>query len=96
MEYLSIVAAFCSTLASLPQVINNQPSLSTFTLFLRGGGCALWAIYGAYKHEYVLMVSSLVAALFECILFFKKYYCTVSGDTVPCQPDVPTDVVSPG
>ena len=96
MEFLSIVAAFCSTLASLPQVLNHKPSLSTFSLFLRGSGCILWAIYGAYKHEYVLMASSLIATLLECILFFKKFCCTASNDTVPSQPDVPIDAVSPG
>lgn len=75
--WLGIVAACCTTLASLPQVrrslvVDSTQDLHVWTLFTRAFGCVLWAIYGGLQNEYILFTSAAIAAGIECLLILAK------------------------
>ena len=76
--WISVVAAICSTTASLPQVwksykYNAVQDLHPFTLTIRMLGCASWCTYGIMKEEITLAISSAIAFLMECLLLYMKY-----------------------
>ena len=86
MEYLAIPAAICTTSASLPQILKTPQNVSNFSMALRGVGAVLWVIYALNLEEYALATSSGIAAIFECILFVKKYLALlkpVDNETFP-------------
>ena len=70
---LSILAAVCSTTASLPQLLKKETdSLSLISLCLRFTGAVLWASYGLLREEYVLMACSTTAGIIETLLLCKS------------------------
>lgn len=71
MFFLSVVAAICSTSASLPQIFANDAHLSYWSMVLRGIGAVLWVIYGVMKLEWALVGGSGVAACIELVLFVR-------------------------
>ena len=92
MEFLSIVAAICSTSASLPQLFTHQ-KMNTFSLLLRGAGGISWSIYGLLRAEWALFASSTIVFIIECILYIKhrKALASVLKGTSDNGP-YPTDV----
>lgn len=69
---LSVLAAVCSTTASLPQLFKKETeSLSHISLSLRFIGAVLWASYGLLRAEYVLMICSMTAGIIEILLLCK-------------------------
>lgn len=75
---ISVVAAICSTIASLPQLWRSckyhaVQDLHPFTLTIRMLGCASWCAYGLMKEEFALAISSAIAFLLECLLLYMKY-----------------------
>lgn len=75
--WLGIIAACCTTLASLPQVrrsliVGSTRDLHIWTLFTRAFGCVLWSIYGGLQDEYILFTSAAIAAGIECLLILAK------------------------
>lgn len=93
MFVISVLAAVCSTTASIPQLMGNVEELSNVTMILRGIGALLWCIYGILKQEYALVVSSAAAGIIEGSLFVKTNYHTPKrwnsslSDTVPSPTD---------
>jgi len=85
--WLSVLAAVCSTTASLPQLFKKETkSLSHISLGLRFTGAVLWSSYGFLREEYVLMVCSTTAGIIETLLLCKM--CRSStNDTVPSPTD---------
>ena len=71
MFFISVLAAVCSTIASIPQVLGRTNQLSNFTMVIRCTGAILWAIYGTVQLEYALLISSSIACLVELCLLFK-------------------------
>jgi uncharacterized protein with PQ loop repeat len=70
--WLSILAAVCSTTASLPQLLKKETkSISHISLGLRFTGAVLWTIYGLLREEYVLMACSATAGIIETLLLCK-------------------------
>jgi len=85
--WLSIVAAVCSTTASLPQLFQTDTeSLSHVSLGLRLTGAVLWTTYGLLRGEYVLMVCSTTAGVIETLLFCKSCRSSLN-DTLPSPTD---------
>jgi len=96
MFIISVMAALCSTTASVPQMLGNVSRLSNMTMTLRGLGAVLWCIYGIFVEEYVLVASSLLAVVIELALFIRTNQCRKTiKDPLPIDtvPD-PTDAVS--
>lgn len=98
MFIISVIAALCSTTASLPQILGNITQLSNITMVLRGSGGVLWCVYGIFIKEYALVVSSSLAVVIEIALFIKTNYCceiegvdSLPSDTVPCPTGAGSD-----
>lgn len=89
MFIISVMAALCSTTASIPQILGNVSKLSNITMSLRGLGAILWCVYGILIEEYALVVSSSIAGLVELALIIKTNHCReleekpLSSDNAP-------------
>ena len=75
--YLGVFAAVCSTFASLPQLKRSwnpgtTQDLNSYTLMVRTTGALAWAVYAGLEHEYILMISSILTAVVECLLILAK------------------------
>ncbi|MBS0473058.1 MAG: SemiSWEET family sugar transporter [Proteobacteria bacterium] len=74
---IGLAAAFCTTVAFLPQVIRSwrtrstaDLSLSMFLIFTTG--IALWLVYGLFMHDLPLIAANGVTLVLSgTILFFK-------------------------
>lgn len=71
MFFISILAAICSTTASIPQLMGHVAKLSNATMVIRFTGAVLWCVYGVLILEYALIASSCIAAIIELCLFIK-------------------------
>ncbi len=74
MFVISVLAAICSTTASIPQLVGQVTKLSNTTMIIRFVGAVLWFIYGILINEYALISSSCIAALVEFVLFIKTNF----------------------
>jgi MtN3 and saliva related transmembrane protein len=74
---IGLAAAFCTTIAFLPQVIRTWRTRSTADLSLGmflvfTPGIFLWLVYGLYVHDVPLIAANSVTfVLSGTILFFK-------------------------
>tara|TARA_B110000908_G_C10267755_1_gene466249 strand:- start:9546 stop:9857 length:312 start_codon:yes stop_codon:yes gene_type:complete len=84
MFIISVLAALCSTTASIPQLMGKVTVLSNITMIVRFTGAVLWFIYGILITEYALIVSSCIAAIIEFFLFIKTnfHYVLTTSDRV--------------
>jgi uncharacterized protein with PQ loop repeat len=89
MFFISILAAICSTTASIPQLMGHVTKLSNATMVIRFIGAVFWCVYGVLILEYALIVSSCVAALVEVCLLVKTNYrpAPKPTDTAQCPID---------
>ena len=77
MEFaVGVLAAVCSTSASVPQlwktyVHNATDDLHPLTMCIRLTGCVLWCVYGVMRGEWTLTVASSIAFLVELSLLAK-------------------------
>ncbi len=77
---LGFVAASCTTVAFLPQVIKTYKSksakdLSLFMSTLLAGGVALWLIYGLLIMDWPVIIANLFTlAMVLALLVFKLRY----------------------
>lgn len=71
MFIISVLAAMCSTTASIPQLMGKVTELSNKTMIIRFTGAVLWFVYGILISEYALIASSCIAAIIELFLFIK-------------------------
>ena len=77
---IGLAAAFCTTVAFLPQVIRTWRTRSTGDLSLGmflvfTTGIFLWLVYGLYVHALPLIAANSVTfVLSGTILFFKLRY----------------------
>jgi len=78
---ISILAAICSTTASIPQLLGRTNHLSNFTMAIRCLGAVLWALYGTIQMEYALVVSATLTCLVEVCLLYKTNCKTVEPTT---------------
>lgn len=67
MTLIGSAAAVLTTLAYIPQVKKAWPAGSTDDLSLHmllalDAGLALWIVYGAFKHDWVIVASNAVGA----------------------------------
>ena len=78
MFIISVLAAMCSTTASIPQLMGKVTELSNKTMIIRFTGAVLWFVYGILISEYALIASSCIAAIIELFLFIKTNFHRVS------------------
>lgn len=76
-ETLGFIAAICTTLSFLPQVLKvlktrdtKALSLSMYVVFVFG--VSLWLIYGILKADLPITVANSFTLLFACIILFVK------------------------
>ena len=76
-ELLGYIAACCTTIAFVPQVMKTYRSksaeglsLGMFLLFT--SGIILWLIYGIMINEYPIIIANLVTLVLALILIYFK------------------------
>jgi MtN3 and saliva related transmembrane protein len=90
IEEIGFAAAFCTTVAFVPQLVRvlkfrsaRDISLPTFLLF--SVGVFLWLVYGLYTNSRPVIASNMVTLVLSLsILFFKlKYDRSAATETKP-------------
>ena len=76
-ELLGYVAAVCTTVAFVPQVMKTYKSKSAASLSLGmflffTSGIILWLIYGIMINEYPIIVANLVTLVLAVMLIYFK------------------------
>ena len=76
-ELLGYLAALCTTVAFVPQVMKTYKSKSAESLSLGmflffTGGIVLWLIYGILISEYPIILANLVTLVLAVILIYFK------------------------
>lgn len=77
VDYIGSVAAICTTIAFLPQVIQSYKtrdlsgiSLPMYSIFTTG--VAMWLVYGLMKSDWPIMIANAITlALSSMILILK-------------------------
>ena len=77
VQIIGLVAAFCTTISFLPQVIKTwrtgsakDLSLGMFSFFC--AGVALWLIYGIMEHDVPIIAANLLTLILSSTLLFFK------------------------
>lgn len=79
-ELLGYIAAFCTTVAFVPQVVKTYKSKSAASLSLGmflffTGGVVLWLIYGIMINEYPIIAANVVTLILAVtLIYFKLRY----------------------
>lgn len=79
-ELLGYIAAFCTTVAFVPQVVKTYKSKSAASLSLGmflffTGGIVLWLIYGIMINEYPIIAANVVTLILAVtLIYFKLRY----------------------
>ena len=80
MIYIGLMAAFLTTFAGLPQLLQilktkKTNDLSIYTLLMVIVGVILWLVYGIYLKDLLLILANSISlALQLTILYFKRRY----------------------
>jgi MtN3 and saliva related transmembrane protein len=80
LTFLGLVAALCSTIAFLPQVIKvwrtrRTHDISREMFLLIVSGAVLWLVYGILEHDLPIVAADLASLTFATtILYFKFRY----------------------
>lgn len=77
MEWIGYIAAFCTTVSFLPQVIHTFRtkntagiSLTMYVTFVFG--VAMWLVYGIMLEDYPLIMANSITFGFAAIILFMK------------------------
>lgn len=77
IEYLGLLAGFCTTSSFLPQIIKivqtravHDISKLMYLMFITG--LILWVIYGLYRHSWPLVITNSVTLVFACSILIMK------------------------
>lgn len=80
-DWLGYVAAFCTTIAFVPQAWKvhktrktDDLSLSMFTTFTIG--VILWLIYGVMTHSRPIVIANIITAMLAGYILFMKLRST--------------------
>ena len=80
LTFLGLVAALCSTVAFLPQLIKvwrtrSTQDISREMFFLIVTSATLWLVYGILEHDFPIIAADLSSLVFATtILYFKFRY----------------------
>ena len=77
ISILGLVAAFCTTIAFLPQAIKiirtkDTSSISTAMYSLFTVGTLMWLLYGIYSHNLPVVLANAVTFIIATIILFYK------------------------
>ena len=84
--FVGFIAALCTAVANLPQVVkawrtHSTGDLSLKMILLLGTGLGLWVLYGFMKGDLVIILANLVSlALVATLLFFKLKEARAGSD----------------
>ena len=77
MEWIGYIAAFCTTVSFLPQVIHTFRtkntagiSLTMYVTFVFG--VAMWLVYGIMLEDYPLIIANSITFGFAATILFMK------------------------
>ncbi|AVP87743.1 Sugar transporter SemiSWEET [Candidatus Phycorickettsia trachydisci] len=78
MEYLGMLAGFCTTVAFVPQLVKvvktraaQDISTSMYLIFIIG--LILWIIYGVYRASLPIIIANSCTLLFASAILFVKF-----------------------
>ncbi|MDE2025558.1 MAG: SemiSWEET transporter [Patescibacteria group bacterium] len=74
---ISYVAAFCSMVSFLPQVVHTwrtrqTKGISLYMYLILGTGAFLWTVYGLFLHDGAIILTNSVIFLFVLPIIFLK------------------------
>jgi MtN3 and saliva related transmembrane protein len=77
MDWVGYVAATCTTIAFLPQVIHtirhkDTKGISLNMYLILVAGLVLWLAYGIYKNDTPIIAANAVTLVFSSIILFMK------------------------
>jgi len=77
IEYLGMLAGFCTTIAFVPQLVKvirtksaHGISTSMYLIFIIG--LILWIIYGVYHNSWPIIIANFCTLLFASAILFIK------------------------
>ncbi|MEP0365668.1 MAG: SemiSWEET transporter [Cyclobacteriaceae bacterium] len=86
METVGFIAAFCTTISFLPQVIRTIKtrntygiSLGMYSLFV--SGVVMWLIYGLQIEDMPMIVANSITLVLGAIILFMKIRDVISQKT---------------
>ena len=77
MEWIGYIAAVCTTLSFLPQVIHtirtkNTAGISLFMYLTFVFGVAMWLVYGVYLQDLPIILANTVTLIFSATILGMK------------------------
>lgn len=76
---LGLTAAFFTSMGFIPQIIKGLKTkhvkdVSLFTLIFSAVGTFLWAIYGVYLADKIIIGANIFTCSTVCVLIIMKYF----------------------
>jgi len=77
ISIIGIIAAFCTTIAQLPQLVkvlktHQTRDISLWMYIIINFGVVLWLIYGICIYDYPLMIANAVTFILTMIVLIMK------------------------
>jgi len=77
VSIIGMIAAFCTTIAQLPQVIkvlktHQTHDISLWMYIIINIGIVLWLIYGLYIYDFPLIIANAVTFILTMIVLIMK------------------------
>jgi MtN3 and saliva related transmembrane protein len=77
VSVIGMIAAFCTTIAQLPQVLkvlrtNQTRDISLWMYIIINVGILLWLVYGIYIVDYPLILANAVTLILTMIVLIMK------------------------
>jgi len=79
------VAALCTSIGFVPQIIKGFATrqlkdVSTSTLVLSAAGTFLWAVYGIYKNDVIIIIANVfTCSTVVALLIMQLFYSGKAG-----------------
>lgn len=75
-DYIGFAAAFCTTMAFMPQAIKvlktkNTQSLSLTMYLIFTIGVGLWLAYGWLKHDMAMIIANIITLIFAIAILYN-------------------------
>lgn len=77
MQYIGFIAAFCTTISFIPQVVRTIRtrdtrgiSLGMYSIFVFG--VSLWLVYGIMLHDLPMIFANIITVILATIILVMK------------------------
>ena len=77
VSIIGMIAAFCTTIAQLPQVIkvlktHQTRDISLWMYIIINIGVVLWLIYGLYIYDFPLIIANAITFILTMVVLIMK------------------------